>query len=210
MPKLAEKVGIKWQTIQQIEAGKSRGTKHLVAMAKALGVSPEWLASGEEQTAPPQPSATSANFSKSEVIDCNGVEFARLPVYDVRFSAGFGAKNYGEAPHEYHEIGMTLLRRFTDAPVNKLAFLRVSGDSMEPLLYNGDWVLIDASRSNLVAPAIYAIVYDGEGFLKHASQNLETGAVTMVSQNPAYPPQTITRPEGLRIVGRVVLSIRMH
>ena len=81
---------------------------------------------------------------------------------------------------------------------------------MEPLLFNKDWVLIDADRTSLVAPAIYAISFNGEGFLKHASQNLETGAITLVSHNPAYPPQTIAKPEGLRVIGRVVLSIRTH
>lgn len=209
MPKLAELVGITWQTIQQIEAGKSRGTKHIVAMAKALGVTPEWLAIGTATAAPTTEQAAGTDFP-GNIVDLGGTEFARIPVYDVRFSAGFGAHNDSEQPLAYHEIGMAMLRRFTDAPVNRLAFLQVNGDSMEPLLFNKDWVLIDANRTSLVTPAIYAISFNGEGFLKHASQNLETGAITLVSHNPAYPPQTIAKPDGLRVVGRVVLSIRTH
>jgi phage repressor protein C with HTH and peptisase S24 domain len=44
-PQLAKRAGaISYQTIQQLEAGG--GTKHLVAIARALGVSAEWLQDG--------------------------------------------------------------------------------------------------------------------------------------------------------------------
>lgn len=44
-PQLAKKAGgISYQAIQQLEAGG--GTKHLVAIARALGVSAEWLQDG--------------------------------------------------------------------------------------------------------------------------------------------------------------------
>ena len=45
-PQLAKKVGaITYQAIQQLEAGG--GTKHLVAIARALGVTAEWLQDGQ-------------------------------------------------------------------------------------------------------------------------------------------------------------------
>src|SRR5450631_2809213 len=44
-PQLAKKVGgITYQAIQQLEAGG--GTKHLVGIARALGVTAEWLQDG--------------------------------------------------------------------------------------------------------------------------------------------------------------------
>jgi phage repressor protein C with HTH and peptisase S24 domain len=43
-PQLAKKAGITYQAIQQLEAGG--GSKHLVAIARALGVTAEWLADG--------------------------------------------------------------------------------------------------------------------------------------------------------------------
>lgn len=48
-PKLAAKVGLKSQTIQDLENGKSRGTKHILRLAEALMQSPQWLESGEGQ-----------------------------------------------------------------------------------------------------------------------------------------------------------------
>ena len=211
-----ERFGWKQSTYLAHENGQNgiRADKAAV-YADAFKVTVGWLLTGETAvpvapTYHPAASVVGIGDFPSSLIEVKGKEFASIPVYDVRFSAGFGAQNDDELPLDYHEISMSTLRRFTDAPLNKLVFLRVSGDSMEPLLYNRDWVLIDARRTNLVSPAIYAIVFEGEGFLKHASRNLETGAVTLASQNPLYPPQTIVQPEGLRIIGRVVLSLHMH
>mgnify|MGYP001194523839 CR=1 FL=1 len=204
---LGKRVGLTQTAISELEAGRATSTPKINDLAKELNVTPEWLEGKNKGLSAPTPHH--GGFPGS-IVDLGGKEFARIPVYDVRFSAGFGSPNDNEQPMDFHEIGMPMLRRFTDAPVNKLAFLQVNGDSMEPLLFNKDWVLIDADRTSLVAPAIYAISFNGEGFLKHASQNLETGAITLVSHNPAYPPQTIARPDGLRVIGRVVLSIRMH
>jgi len=44
--RLAEMVGVKQQAIQRIEAGKAKSTTFLVQIARALEVSPDWLASG--------------------------------------------------------------------------------------------------------------------------------------------------------------------
>ncbi len=57
-PQLAKKVGgITYQAIQQLEAGG--GTKHLVGIAKALGVTAEWLQDGGGNISPPARSSVS-------------------------------------------------------------------------------------------------------------------------------------------------------
>ena len=45
---LAETVGIKQQAVQRIEAGKVKSTSYVVQLARALDVTPEWLALGED------------------------------------------------------------------------------------------------------------------------------------------------------------------
>lgn len=47
LPQLATKVGLKYQTIQNLESGKAKETRHLLSFARALGVRPEWLEKGE-------------------------------------------------------------------------------------------------------------------------------------------------------------------
>lgn len=43
---LARRVGIKYQTIQNLESGKAKGTRFLVSIARELGVTPGWLETG--------------------------------------------------------------------------------------------------------------------------------------------------------------------
>ena len=206
---LGKEVGAAQSTVATWEKGKNEpDLATIMRLAAKLKTTPEWLAFGRSSEL--SSGETLPTLTAGDIFEVKGEEFARIPAFDVQFSAGFGANNDTEQVLDYQVMSVATLRRWTDAPIRQLSFIRVDGDSMEPLLLNGDWVLIDASNTNLISPAVYAIVYAGRGFLKHASQNIETKAVTLVSHNPAYPPQTITRPEGLRIIGRVVLSIRKH
>lgn len=196
---LAERAGLTQPAIAEIESGRTRNSPHIVRLAKALSVEPDWLAG---TPAPPKKS--------DDIIDVAGAEYARLPVYDIRFAAGAGAQNDDETPIDYYLIGMPLLRGMTDAPVKDIAVFQADGDSMEPTIHSRDWVFVDMRKKRLTNPGIYALVFEGDGLLKRAAQHLETGAVTLISDNAKYPPQTIKKPERLTVVGRVFLSIRRH
>ncbi|NML34909.1 helix-turn-helix domain-containing protein [Paraburkholderia antibiotica] len=43
---LSKAAGISQSTIAQIEGGRNKGSKHILALARALGVAPEWLETG--------------------------------------------------------------------------------------------------------------------------------------------------------------------
>src|SRR6185312_4989857 len=43
---VATRVGVRYQTIQDLENGASQGSKHLLKIAGALGVRPHWLETG--------------------------------------------------------------------------------------------------------------------------------------------------------------------
>jgi phage repressor protein C with HTH and peptisase S24 domain len=177
------------------------------AYADAYRVSVGWLLSGEGDAGH---QGTEDKPNTGSIIDVDGTEFARIPVYDVRLSAGHGAVNTTEQAIGFYTISMNMLRDFTSSPIDHLVFVKVKGDSMEPLLATGDWVLVDTMETRLATPAIYAFVNDGEAVIKHASQHLEKGTVTLTSHNPKYEPQTITNTDRLRVIGRIVLSMRKH
>jgi phage repressor protein C with HTH and peptisase S24 domain len=143
-------------------------------------------------------------------IDRDAKNLAQIPVYDIRLAAGAGAQIDEESPIDFYPISMAMLRSLTDAPLAELAIFQVDGDSMEPTIQNRAWVMVDCRRTKLTNPGIYALVHDGEGLLKRASQHLQTGVVTLVSDNPLYPPQTIKSPHRLKIIGRVFLAISRH
>lgn len=47
---LAEKTGIKQQSLQQIEAGTTKRPRYLLELAKALNCDPHWLMYGDDNT----------------------------------------------------------------------------------------------------------------------------------------------------------------
>lgn len=207
---LADRVGMTQQAIAALEKNSQAKTARINEIARALNVNSDWL---EGKTgalrdnemlwmAPSKPIAA--------LVEVGGTEFARIPVFDIRFAAGAGAENGDESPVAWHTIDLSLLRAWTDAPVSQVAVFRADGDSMEPNIHKGDWVMVDRRRTRLTNPGIYALVHEGDGLLKRASQHLETGAVTLVSDNPAYPPMTLKKPERLQVIGRVFLSITRH
>jgi phage repressor protein C with HTH and peptisase S24 domain len=66
-PQLAKKVGgITYQAIQQLEAGG--GSRHLVAIARALGVTAEWLQDGAGPTPPKLVAARPGAAEKLKVL----------------------------------------------------------------------------------------------------------------------------------------------
>lgn len=204
---LAKIVGISAQAIQQLESGETRGTKHLVAIATALDVTPESLhGSGDAGK------KIAGASIKANIVEIDGAEFAKIPVYDIRFAAGHGSEGGEEEAIDYYLVSMNLLRAATDAPIASIAIFQADGDSMSSTINNRDWVFVDLRKTRLTNPGIYALVYDGERFLKRVIQHLETRAVSLISDNPAYKPQsqTIKKPELLNVIGRVFMSIRRH
>ena len=52
---LGKAAGLSYQAIQQIEEGRSKSTRRLVPLARALKVTPEWLTSDEDHAPPAAP-----------------------------------------------------------------------------------------------------------------------------------------------------------
>lgn len=148
--------------------------------------------------------------TKRGKIEVDADELARIPVYDLRFAAGPGATTDDEEPIDHYLVSLNLLHSLTDAPISMLAIFQVDGDGMEDTIFNRDWVFVDRRKKRLTNPGIYALVFEGDRFLKRASQHLETKEITLVSDNKAYGPQTIQKPDRLQVIGRVFMSIRRH
>lgn len=187
-----------------LERERDPGTDNARRIAKELGV-PYVSIFGDEATGEEW-----QQVSAGGIVEHGGREYAELPIYDIRFAAGAGAQNYNEVPIDHYLMSMSVLRTMTDAPLSKIAGFQASGDSMSPSINDRDWCFADLRRTKLYNPGIYALVFEGEGLLKRAAQHLETGAVTLISDNEKYPAQTINTPDRLAVVGRVFMSIRRH
>ncbi|KJS40394.1 MAG: hypothetical protein VR70_05990 [Rhodospirillaceae bacterium BRH_c57] len=131
-------------------------------------------------------------------------EYVSVPRFDAALSAGPGsivdpnAKALGSHPFE-----LQWLRAITYATADQLAVVRVAGDSMEPTLHDGDWVLIDRTQTSVNREGIYALAVDDAAWVKRISLNLRDRTVQVISDNAAYPVQEL-RGDGLCVIGRVV------
>lgn len=88
-------------------------------------------------------------------------------------------------------------------------WLRVTGDSMEPDIQDGDLVLVRAQETVDSGDCAVVIVDEEDGLVK----NIEIGRdhVTLYSKNPSYPPRVFVREDAnrVRIVGKVIELKRM-
>ena len=127
-------------------------------------------------------------------------EWAEIPRRAIEVSAGPGALAAAEAPFDAMRFSRRWLREQGFEPA-RLSALRVMGDSMEPLLRDGDEVLVD-ERDRPFRDGIYVVRLDDRLLVKRVAAQ-GGGRFSLLSQNLAYPPIAVEDGE-LEIVGRVV------
>jgi phage repressor protein C with HTH and peptisase S24 domain len=127
-------------------------------------------------------------------------DWVEVPRLFVETSAGPGVANGQELAFDAFRFSRKWLREQGLEPA-KLSAVRVIGDSMEPLLREGDDLLVDLSPKAF-RDGIYVLRMDDNLLVKRvASQG--GGRFSLLSQNLAYPPISVEGSE-IQIVGRVV------
>lgn len=85
----------------------------------------------------------------------------------------------------------------------RLSLLPAKGDSMLPLIHDGDMMLVDeADRRPGTRGNIYVIRLDGALVVKRVS--FRAGEATIASDNPDYPPIAPRPANEVQVAGRVV------
>jgi len=125
---------------------------------------------------------------------------------DLRF--GMGA-TYLDGPVETEKrvFSRSWLRNFTRAAPEQLFWTLGDGDSMEPTIRSGEVILIDRSQDTLrSADGIWAVTVGDIVQVKRLRPRA-SGAVEILSDNPAVPPDLAVDGE-LHVIGRVVAVVR--
>ena len=125
------------------------------------------------------------------------VEVPRLP---LDASAGPGAVSAEEIPFDAFRFSRRWLREQGLEP-GQLSAISVAGDSMEPLLRDGDEILVDRTPRPL-RDGIH-VVRLGDALMVKRVARAGAGRIALLSQNLAYPPGEVALGE-VEIVGRVV------
>lgn len=192
---LAKKIGV---TPESIYVGSKRedwtprpATVNL--MAKALGTTPEYLRTG----------LLSGHHGASLGNFVSLTDLPEIPIYTMqRVSAGYGTALQAETPEETRHVGP----EYVELSRGNLAMVRAEGASMEPLIYDGDLLIVDFLPTNRPTPGVYIIQVDDQVSVK-SLEMLPGGTLIVKSHNPDYPTLKFDSDDDevtVRILGRVL------
>ncbi|WP_226941881.1 XRE family transcriptional regulator [Pseudooceanicola spongiae] len=157
-----------------------------------------------------QPVSDGIEIAEVSEDEASSESFVALPFYsEVAASAGPGKT----APSEYSDSVIAFTRDFLDglgANPDQCSVIRASGDSMHPSIPDGSLLTVDHSQTEVRNGHIMVISLSDDLLVKRIRRRLD-GLVDLISDNNAYPPETIGRDmiSQLRVVGRVVYFCRV-
>lgn len=167
----------------------------VAAIAKAAGVNPGWLLTGEGpmRSGEEEAAATPADD-----------ELALVPRYDVAVSMGGGREVHSEQIVDHLAFKIEWLRDL-GLEAGRLALVDAWGDSMEPTIPEGALLLVDLRPGRGWKDGIYVLRVDSGLLAKRVQRGID-GSLVIKSDNPAYDPQTVPpeRAGEVQFLGRVV------
>ncbi len=161
-------------------------------LAKFFGV-------GEGELGAPGDGIKENSYAKSPTLpeSSEWVEVLRL---DVGASAGSGAVPVGETAFDAFRFSRRWLAEQGLAGA-QLSAITVEGDSMEPLLRDGDEILVDR-RQQPFRDGVHVVRLSDTLMVKRVAQ-AGAGRFSLLSQNLSYPPVDVSAEE-MEVIGRVV------
>lgn len=189
---LARRLNVKPQSIQQLETGQVARPRYMLELARALGIDAEWLVTGR-----------AGGQATAQTLGEPG-EFALVPVYDLRASAGAGSFFDEENVLYRLAFRQQWLKSSSNAPIETLAVLEAAGDSMEDTIRHGDTLLIDRTQTSPRVDAIFVLRWDGQLLVKRVKADPARKRLTLLSDNPRYGAVEDIRPNDLDVLGRVI------
>ena len=189
---LAEKTGINFSSISSYVSGRFEPKRTpLMKMAKALDVSPTWLAGFDV----PMDAETPYYNPETGILT--------IPFITQKISAGPGEE---ELPDDCLEVrSIDILASMAKGISKKvLTAAEVKGDSMiEANIYPGDIVIF--ARGKIEGDGIYVLALAGDVLVKRLQFDALSNELEIISMNRNYKPRTVSADaDGLRILGKVV------
>lgn len=127
----------------------------------------------------------------------------------IKPECGNGVVVYDEPDIRPIRISADTITRYMRCsnPSNLKAFT-ARGDSMRPLIDDGDTVLVDIGRTDIVNQGVFVFTSNNEWRIKRLNLKLN-GTLEVISDNPTYEKEYLTPDDNIDIVirGRVVLNL---
>lgn len=165
---------------------------YLQSLYDEFKVDLNWLLTGEESEGP-------------QTGELPNKDLVYAPLFDVEASAGGGAPVLNEDITDNFAFNKQWLSSQLRVSSENIAFVTVSGDSMEPTLDDGDLILVDMSHQQVQREGIF-LVQNHDGLFAKRLKQARDGGLQVISDNPEYPSWLISPAddEQSRVVGKVV------
>lgn len=191
--------GLERNFINDILNDKKKSVRgdNLKKLAKGLDSTPSVVLSGDySDTVADLPPETDVRADLDSVV--------MLPEYDVRLSAGGGFYVGAETTKRVWPFPRFLVVDQLGVTPSNATVQEIIGDSMEPTLSSGDYVLIDMSDTRIGLPGIFA-VWDGDALVCKRVERIpgsEPREVRIKSDNPLHGEYRVPE-EQVRVIGRI-------
>lgn len=209
---LADAVGMSQPSVWKLVSGGAKSSRKTVQIAKVLGVRPEWLSDGTGEmratggTEPSNITYTNLKLKILEDTDKNG-DFVEIPLLNVSLSAGSGSYELEESS-DFSLVFNRYELKSMGIPDGAAKLVRVSGQSMEPTLHDGDIVGINIQDTTIRDGKTYAICQADLLRVKILIATPSTVIIRSINREE-YPDEVVDREEFLhnvRVIGRVFWS----
>ena len=194
----AEKCGISIRALQNYEQDISTPSgESLTKICTLSGLSADWLLTGMGPKHRDEPGK-----------DGTG-EYYYIPHYNVATSAGPGAMVEAEAIDKFLAFRCDWIHTTLRANPQNLFLLRVIGDSMTPVISDGDTIMVDKSQTRPLHGKIFLLLAEGCLLVKRLQVGQE-GLYAVSEDHQAYSPIRLDPTHtGTKIIGRVLWFGRM-
>lgn len=187
-------------------------------LAEALKVSQSTISlweNGDIDYVTAQRIANLYNMSADEILKNSSEKIFSSPIstdikidmLDVAACCGFGVENFQEnvigcwsmPSSEYKSISIS------SNPEN-VKMLRVKGDSMNPTIKDGDWVLVDVSYLSPDSDGVFLLYLSTGLAIKRLQGTVATDEIVIKSDNPRYNDQNAKLTD-VKILGKVIYTL---
>ena len=163
-------------------------------LSAKYGLNPLWLEQGK-------------GFPRPEPVEDDGY-YMEVPKVRARLSAGGGSFETEGQVEGYYSFRSDWLN-MRGNPAN-MVLMEVVGNSMEPEIKEGDLVLIDESRTDVLSGSIYAVGVEDTVMVKRVERL--PGTLVLRSDNTDYAPIHLAGDElnNVRVIGKVLWASREY
>ncbi len=192
---LADELEINRSGITHARNNNKIPDKWIVKLYKKFSLNPQWIETGIGNV-----------FIGKESE--NDVGFKHIPKVAARLSAGTGSFDCDENITDYLSFPTPWLSKKGSS--NAMVAMEVFGQSMEPVIREGDTVLIDQSQKQVLAGAIYAVGVEDTILVKRLEKH--PNKLVLCSDNKNYDPIYLEKEDAdkIRIIGKVIWSCREY